>query len=137
MPIKDKKKLREYQNKWQNENRAKNRGLVKEKARAYRAANLEKFRASEREIYSRTKKEILIQRKLKYAKKVKCRTAVNNAIRDGRLTRENCCICEKLYQFKTIGFAHHTDYNKPLDVMWLCGPHHAAYHKWFHPIPPE
>lgn len=41
--------------------------------------------------------------------------AVSNAIRDGRLQRQPCIYCgnEKAE-------AHHSDYNKPLDVIWVC-----------------
>lgn len=46
------------------------------------------------------------------------RTAVNNAIRDGRLKRLPCEICGKKAQ------AHHDDYRKKLDVRWLCFKHH-------------
>ena len=36
--------------------------------------------------------------------------------------RQNCW-CGK------IGEAHHPDYSKPLDVIWLCSEHHAQVHK--------
>jgi hypothetical protein len=44
------------------------------------------------------------------------RTAVSNALRDGRLTRGACKGCGT----KTRVQAHHNDYSKPLDVEWLC-----------------
>lgn len=27
------------------------------------------------------------------------------------------------------GYAHHDDYTKPLKLRWLCGSHHALWHK--------
>lgn len=49
--------------------------------------------------------------------------AVSNAIRDGRLVRQPC---EKCGALKVQ--AHHDDYSKPLDVRWLCIPHHNLHH---------
>ena len=50
--------------------------------------------------------------------------AVSNAVRDGRLTRQQCEVCGKQQ-----AQAHHDDYSKPLDVRWLCTTHHAEWHK--------
>lgn len=50
--------------------------------------------------------------------KARARSAVNNAIRDGRLIRQPCKICGKKAQ------AHHPDYRRPLHVLWLCFRHH-------------
>lgn len=63
--------------------------------------------------------------------KNKTRSFINNAIRDGRFKRDNCCVCKKLYGEEVIAEAHHSDYNKPLDVTWLCRPHHRAWHRVF------
>lgn len=49
---------------------------------------------------------------------------VNNAVRDGRLTTQPCEVCGS-----ATAQAHHDDYARPLDVRWLCVPHHAAHHK--------
>ncbi len=51
-------------------------------------------------------------------------TAVNNAIRDGRLVKHPCEVCGN-----PKAQAHHDDYGKPLEVRWLCTAHHAAWHK--------
>lgn len=59
-------------------------------------------------------------------KKYKARNFVNNALRAGFLIKpqncENCLLDKKLH-------GHHCDYNKPLDVMWLCSRCHADWHK--------
>lgn len=59
-------------------------------------------------------------------------TAVNNAVRDGRLTGQPCEICGK-----DKAQAHHGDYSKPLDVRWLCSKHHAEWHKHNTPKCPD
>lgn len=54
----------------------------------------------------------------------RAQTAVNNAIRDGRLTREPCFFCGSVEN----RHAHHRDYSKPLDVIWLCAKCHHRLH---------
>jgi len=58
----------------------------------------------------------------KYPEKYRARTAVSNAIRDGKLLREPCSGCGKTGRIH----AHHDDYSKPLDVVWLCEMCHRA-----------
>lgn len=48
---------------------------------------------------------------------------VNNAIRDGKMSRGMCEICGQK------AHAHHDDYFKPLEVRWLCVTHHAEHHR--------
>lgn len=52
------------------------------------------------------------------------RWQVRRAIRSGRLKRQPCQKCGGL---KVEG--HHTDYYKPLEVVWLCPSCHRAEHK--------
>lgn len=58
-------------------------------------------------------------------------TKVNNSVRDGKLYKpsqcETCGRTSKLH-------GHHCDYNKPLDVMWLCDPCHKQWHRENTPI---
>jgi ribosomal protein L37AE/L43A len=56
----------------------------------------------------------------------KAHTAVGNALRDGRLTREPCLFCGEARTQ-----AHHRDYSKPLDVVWLCSKCHRRLHAYF------
>ena len=51
--------------------------------------------------------------------------AVARAIKAGTLLRSQCQVCGR----KTDVQAHHEDYEKPLDVMWLCPPCHHARHQ--------
>lgn len=63
----------------------------------------------------------LIQKK-RYPERVRARQIVADAIRSGRLVKENCIFCGS-DQVQ----AHHDDYSKPLDVKWMCRPHHNMY----------
>jgi hypothetical protein len=62
--------------------------------------------------------------KKKYPEKNRARVLVGRAIVDGRLVRQPCEVCGDQKSH-----AHHEDYSKPLDVMWLCHKHHIALHR--------
>jgi hypothetical protein len=55
--------------------------------------------------------------------KQKAHGLVSKAIREGRIKRQPCNVCGAK---KAV--AHHHDYNKPLEVQWLCRAHHAVAH---------
>lgn len=50
------------------------------------------------------------------------RVAVHNAIVAGAITPQPCWCCGHEAE------AHHPDYSRPLDVVWLCKPHHQEVH---------
>ncbi|OPZ65620.1 MAG: hypothetical protein BWY85_00441 [Firmicutes bacterium ADurb.Bin506] len=54
--------------------------------------------------------------------KERARQKVRTALKSGRLTRQPC------HCGSTTVEAHHHDYSKPLDVVWLCRTHHAELH---------
>lgn len=54
------------------------------------------------------------ERRKREPQKYKARSAVGNALRDGRLTKSPCACGATKVQ------AHHDDYSKPLDVKWEC-----------------
>lgn len=57
--------------------------------------------------------------------KTRARTAVSRALRSGRLHRpDHCSACSLPCRPE----AHHTDYSKPLDVVWLCSGCHGREH---------
>lgn len=53
--------------------------------------------------------------------------AVNNAVRDGRLIKP--CACQSCEKVKPRIEGHHNDYDRPLDVTWLCSSCHRLWHK--------
>jgi len=62
---------------------------------------------------------------------------VEYAVRVGSVERKTVCQeCGNMGQFKDGRSkiqAHHPDYNKPLDVIWLCQKCHHAWHEKFKP----
>lgn len=55
----------------------------------------------------------------KNPEKYRAHCDVNNALRSGKLSKEICRICNDPNTH-----AHHEDYSKTLDVIWLCPQHH-------------
>ena len=47
---------------------------------------------------------------------------VQHALRSGKLQKQPCWVCG------SDAVAHHPDYDRPLDVVWLCQPHHKQAH---------
>lgn len=104
----------------------------KEKQRAYsarwRAANIEQARESEKNRsmnrHKRNKAAINEKRREYYAnnlEKFRAKAKVRNAIKYGRLVRPSkceaklaCCMGDGKIE------AHHSDYARPLDVIWVC-----------------
>lgn len=58
-------------------------------------------------------------------KKLKARIAVHAAVRNGILRKLPCSKCGATLKIE----GHHEDYSKPLDVVWLCKPHHHQRHE--------
>lgn len=59
----------------------------------------------------------------RYPERVNARRLVHYALKSGKLKKENCktCGCKNVQ-------AHHKDYAKPLDVIWLCKTCHNKLH---------
>lgn len=52
------------------------------------------------------------------------RNKLNEAVRIGKVIKKPCLLCGN----NTRPEAHHRDYSKPLDVVWLCRRHHEDTH---------
>jgi len=58
--------------------------------------------------------------------KAKARRKVRNEVRSGRMEKPDICsICTSSRGIQ----AHHEDYDKPLDVVWLCTKCHSKLHQ--------
>ena len=58
--------------------------------------------------------------RLRNPEKNRAHRAVFVALRNGGIVKEPCLCGEEKVQ------AHHEDYSKPLDVIWLCKAHHSG-----------
>lgn len=60
----------------------------------------------------------------KYPKKWTAHKAVAKALRCGDLVNPGVCQCGSMFHVE----AHHDDYDKPLEVRWLCALCHKRWH---------
>lgn len=62
--------------------------------------------------------------KRRFPLKSRAHRAVRKAVASGRLRAPKQCACGATSRLS----AHHDDYSRPLDVIWLCGSCHKARH---------
>lgn len=99
-------------------NRKERQQKMKEYKSKLREENPEKFD----EIFHGIRKRY----RARHKEKTKAEGLVNEAIRYGKLKRpDKCESCGKECKPQ----AHHYDYSKPLEVVWLCTACHANVHK--------
>jgi hypothetical protein len=105
-------KHRAYMHEWLR--RPGNAAKVRRRVREYRAANLETIREKDRirghRVYDKAKE--------------KARRKAYHELQYGRLQRQPCEVCGAVDVQM-----HHDDYAKPLEVRWLCPPHHGEIHR--------
>lgn len=65
-------------------------------------------------------KKIQVQR---YPDRIRARNVISSRINRGSLIKGTCVVCGS-----TDTVAHHIDYTKPLDIVWLCKKHHREIH---------
>jgi hypothetical protein len=61
----------------------------------------------------------------KYPEKVKAQQKLNREFRKGNIKRSPCYKCGEIYKVH----AHHPNYCKPLEIIWVCSIHHKELHK--------
>lgn len=123
----NKDKVREYSRKWAENN--------KDKIQDYYLNNkeyLDKCRKDWAEQNRESVNKSNAEWKSRNPKKVNAHNMVNNSLRDGKIVKPLSCECCSVFT-ETL-HAHHSDYNKPLDVEWLCVPCHSEWHKNNDPI---
>lgn len=97
-------------------------------ARNNRASRAEYYRAYDKDRYRRDAVRAANARATfraaaeKHPERRGASTLVANAVRAGILTPQPCWVCGEKAQ------AHHPDYSRPLDVVWLCIVHHRQAH---------
>jgi len=89
----------------------------------HRIVNIDKIRAYDRGRGNRQDVEYLRAYRKRYPKKYKAHGMLNRQIRAGNMSCKPCEICG---DSNSVG--HHDDYDKPLDVRWLCQAHHKQWH---------
>jgi hypothetical protein len=95
------------------------------RARAYRDSRTDQAREQERARWKTPESKARHRaRRAKSPQKSSARAAVQRAISAGRLARQPCEVCGS----EVAIHAHHDDYSKPLEVRWLCEPHHIEHH---------
>lgn len=102
---------------------------AKNDSNVHRYQNLEKVRAYDRERAKQPKRikaatEINKIWRASDKRRAVAHSSVARAIKKGDLVRLPCQRCGEK---KSV--AHHEDYDKPLDVVWLCQPCHKIRHK--------
>ena len=58
------------------------------------------------------------------AQKERARKRLQKAVLLGRMSKLPCAVC-----WDSTAEAHHVDYSRPLDVVWLCDQHHGEVHR--------
>jgi hypothetical protein len=93
---------------------------------ANRRANIERYRAYDRERATRPERRASTQRvtqnwRARHPARSSAHCRVNSAVRRGDMQRPSACEwCGRSGKVE----GHHHDYTKPLDVIWLCKPCH-------------
>lgn len=63
------------------------------------------------------------KRRKQYREITKCRNIFSKAVASGKIKKQPCVKCGEV-----VVQGHHEDYNKPLEVIWLCAEHHRILH---------
>jgi hypothetical protein len=139
MSYKTKQQRLDYQRAWYAKNKKKQNAYFRK-----RYANRKQEESDRKKIYWANNRDKILTRQRKYRlenkdktyqyfkkflsnpvnqKKANARSLVYYAIKRGKLLKQTCFCGEIKVE------AHHEDYNKPLEVIWLCRLHHVEADK--------
>ena len=107
-----------------------NRKKTLQRIHKYYQDNKEKCKATSKAYYLKHREKYLEYHKqldIEYPLKRRCRNIVRTAIENGKLKRGCCEDCNISPEQEKI-YGHHEDYNKPLEVVWLCQLCHMRRH---------
>jgi hypothetical protein len=118
--------------------RVNNRERIREMDKQYYREDPERYREkarraaikyNEKEETKALKRAARIRMRELYPEKDKARRKVRWAVESGKMIKPKCCeTCKKESMLQ----AHHEDYSKPLDVVWLCKACHWKIHTEIH-----
>jgi hypothetical protein len=99
----------------------------KKDAGEHRWKNIEKIREYDRKRSNlphraKQRKEITGLWTKNYPDRKNAQQKLSRAVRAGKVMPQPCWVCGDKAE------AHHPDYSSPLDVVWLCTPHHRQTH---------
>lgn len=116
------KNRKEYIKQWQLNNKEKTRFYFR---KWYENGGKEKLKIRRGKSTKDSPHRISLAKSIKkYPERQKARQILAYEIKKGNLKRlpcEKCGETEKIH-------AHHEDYSKPLEVIWLCSKHHKEIH---------
>ena len=100
---------------WKRKKYEENKIYERNRKNKYNRDNREKINELQKLSYARNPEKYRARAKLKYAVK---KWIINKP--------KNCWRCGSEWAINW----HHTDYNKPLEVTWLCTSCHLLEHRW-------
>lgn len=131
--IKNKEKLKVYRNEWHKNNKDKvkksNDKWYEKNKKTYYEDNKERI-LSDTRAWRKTESGKISSKKSYEKTKSNCpeknsaRLKLRYAVKVGKIDKLPCEVCQTTQDVH----GHHTDYNKPLEVNWLCRKHHVEEH---------
>jgi len=84
----------------------------------------ERIEKSKRWLHSENGKRHYREYQRQYKERVRAHQMIKRLIIKGIIKKEPCILCGE-----NNSSAHHPDYTKPLEVVWLCQKHHSEKHR--------